>query len=404
MMSTITAALLGVMLAPAGSNPPRAQDQPKVETVAIPGTDLKFELVYVSGGRFKMGSPDTEPGRDHDEGPVREVEVKPFWISRHEVSWETFARWFESHKEAPVDGVTRPSKPYESPNAGMGTTGRHPAISMRWHGAVQCIEWISRKTGQWLRLPTEAEWEYACRAGSERPAPHPLGDYAWFSENSQERTHESGLKKPNAFGLYDMLGNVWEYCLEPYKPPAFQPVLRGGSWNSPARALRAANRQVPEEEWYERDPNRPRSVWWYTDATFVGFRIVRFVDPAGRAEQEAYAGKIEFGEFSVKPVEDAMALVTGEIRNKGDRSLDEVELTVYFLDEKGNPLMADRKDRATFTKCYPVLVNSGHEGPHREPLAPGASRRFAAAVPQAYDYEVDLEKAGAKVTALQFSR
>ncbi len=201
-----------------------------------------------------------------------------------------------------------------------------------------------------------------------------------------------------------MLGNAWEYALEFDKPPAFGPVLRGGSWNSPAKDLRAARRKTVEEDWYERDPNRPRSIWWFTDATFVGFRVVRFVDPAGRADQEAYAAKIEVGDFKVEPLADAMSRVSGEIRNKGDRALDEVELTVYYLSEKGEPLHADRKDRATFTKAYPVLANSAHPGPQREPLAPGASRRFEVVVPQAYDYDVELEKAGAKVSSIQFSR
>jgi hypothetical protein len=285
----------------------------------------------------------------------------------------------------------------------MGTTGRHPAVSVRWHGAIQCIEWISRKTGQRFRLPTEAEWEYACRAGSDAAAPEPLADHAWFKENSQDKTHEGGQKKANAFGLHDMLGNVWEFCLEPYKPPQYVPVLRGGSWNSPAKDLRAASRQVAEEDWYERDPNRPRSLWWYTDATFVGFRLVRSVDPAGKAEQEAYAEKIEAGNFTVKPAPDAMSLVSGEIRNKGDKTLEEVELTVYYLDEKGVPLFADRKDRPTFNRAYPVLANSAHPGEAREPLAPGGVRRFEVTVPQAYDYDADLEKVGAKVTGIRFS-
>lgn len=378
------------------------QEAGRVETVRIPGTDFSIEMVSLPGGRFRMGSPEGEPGRRPDEGPVREMELRPFWISRYEVSWEIFARWFESHPEAASDGVTRPSKPYEAPNAGMGT-GRHPAISMKWHGAVQCTEWISRKTGQRFRLPTEAEWEYACRAGSDRPAPEPLGDYAWYAENSGDRTHEVGTRKPNAFGLYDLLGNVWEYTLEPYRPPAFGPVLRGGAWNSPAADCRAARRQTVQEEWYERDPNRPRSIWWFTDAPFVGFRVVRFADPRERADQEAYAAKIEVIGLKAEPVADAMARVTGEIRNGGDRTLEEVELTVFYLDEQGKPLFADRKDRATFTKAYPVLVNSAHPGEHRQPLAPGASRRFQVEIPQAYDYDVDLDRVGARVTALQFA-
>jgi formylglycine-generating enzyme required for sulfatase activity len=159
-------------------------------------------------------------------------------------------------------------------------------------------QWLYKKTGIFYRLPTEAEWEYACRAGS--PAAYPfgnddqqLGKYAWYAANSAGKYHPVKQRKPNAWGLYDMLGNVAEWTLDQYKedyfdqiraqpgspwiPPARkQPgALKGGSFADPAAALRSAARLRSDPKWNARDPQIPKSKWWNADAPFIGFRVLR---------------------------------------------------------------------------------------------------------------------------------
>jgi sulfatase modifying factor 1 len=363
-----------------------AVQEPKSETISIPDTSFTFELVRIPGGKLKTGG--------------REIELKPYWISRDEAYWESFEAYFSSRKAMKVDGVTRPSQPYEPPNGQMGT-GHHPAVGMRWHGAMGYCEWISKLTGQRFRLPTEAEWEFAARAGSAADAPEAPGDFAWCKENAGEKTHPAGGKKANEFGLHDMLGNVWEYCLEPYAPPDFGPVLRGGAWNTPAASLSFSHRQEVNPDWYDRDPNRPRSMWWLTDGKFVGFRVVRFVDPAGKAAQEAYASKVEVVDPKIVKSKGGQSRVTGTLKNVGGKGVDEVELTVFYLDAKGQPLFEDKKVRPSFTKVWPVLVNAWHDGPWRKPLRAGESRPFEVDVPVPYDLDEDAEKVSAKVSAVQ---
>ena len=394
----IVASALALILARAA-----LAQQPPNETIQIPGTDLKFEMVYVPGGRAKLGSPPDEPGRKPDELPVHEVELRPFWMSRTEVTWECFVKYFENRKATKLDGVTRPSPPYEPPHGTMGT-GAHPAVGMRWHGAMGYSEWVSALTGQRFRLPTEAELEYAARAGSTAAGPEKPDDVAWYKENAEKKTHLTGTKKPNAWGLSDLLGNVWEYALEYHSPPDYRPVLRGGAWNTPAAELRFAARQEIRPEWFERDPNRPRSMWWLTDGPFIGFRLVRFADPAARKDQDAYAGKIEITELKAGEGTKGNARVTGRIKNGGDRSLDEVELTVYYTEDDGKPVYEDGKARPSFSKVWPVLVNSDKAGDHRAPLKPGETRAFALDVPQPFETDAELTKVGGKVSALQFSR
>jgi formylglycine-generating enzyme required for sulfatase activity len=167
---------------------------------------------------------------------------------------------------------------------------------------MEYCRWLSAKTGKIYRLPTEAEWEYACRAGTTTAYsfgddPAPLGDYAWYVENA-EKPQPIGKKKPNPWGLHDMHGNVSEWCLDRYvgdiyskfakaqvKGPVVLPtadeypyVARGGSWDDDADRLRSAARLASNLEWSVQDPQRPQSIWWHTDATFVGFRVMRPVE------------------------------------------------------------------------------------------------------------------------------
>jgi formylglycine-generating enzyme required for sulfatase activity len=395
---------------------PAAAEAPKEETVKIPGTEVSFSLVHVPGGAFKMGSPETEAGREADEGAVREIALRPFWIGKHEVAWDAYTLYFESWKQAKVDGITRPSQPdvcnpKEPLHSGAQQSEQHPAVSVGWFGAMGYCAWLSVRTGQQYRLPTEAEWECASRAGSADAAPAPLGDHAWFQDNSEEQTHVGGKRKPNALGAADLLGNVWEYCLEPFAPPDSTAAVRGGAWNSPAADVRHANRQRElRAAWLKIDPKRPFRTWWLTDAPFVGLRVVRLADDgASKEDREAAAKQIDVKSLALVNKGQSpyfMARVTGEVTYAGEKPLDELELLVHFVAEDGSPMMTDPRDKPSFSYCQPVLVNSAHAGPQTKPMAKGETRTFELEVPFPYDEvgPVEAEKLGAKVTRIHFAK
>jgi formylglycine-generating enzyme required for sulfatase activity len=292
-----------------------AADELVPYTETIPGTNLKFEMVPLPGGKFIMGSPATEKGRGADEGPQVEVEIAPFWMGKFEVTWDEYDVFgfqqdlkkkrqmkvdlaAQPANEKAADAVTRPTPPYADETFGYAREG-HPVISITHHAAMEYCAWLSAKTGKTYRLPTEAEWEYAARAGTKTAYsfgadPKLLGDYAWFAGNSQTKPHPVGKKKPNPWGLHDMHGNVAEWVLDRYrksfyatlKKGAISPVLlpgeeeypnpvRGGSWDDPPERLRSAARRASSKEWNRRDPQEPQSIWWLTEATNVGFRVVR---------------------------------------------------------------------------------------------------------------------------------
>jgi len=178
------------------------------------------------------------------------------------------------------DAVLRPTKPHIVTDRGFGHAG-YPALSLSARGAQSFCEWISAVSGRRYRLPTEAEWEAACRANAppgtppdaawscgDDPATVP--DFAWHRENSGRKTHPVGSKAAGALGLHDLHGNVAEWCLAADGTA----VLKGGSYRDPLKALRIDARQVPVPAWNQSDPNLPRSKWWLADAPFAGFRIV----------------------------------------------------------------------------------------------------------------------------------
>lgn len=284
-----------------------ADFKPYVEKVG----EVTFDMVPIAGGTFTMGSPDSEKGREKDEGPQVKVQVGPFWMAKVETTWDLYdAYWKDENitegdkrREDPVvtkDALTRPTPPYSDETFGHGREGK-PVLGMTHHSALMFCQWLSRKTGKNYRLPTEAEWEYACRSGSTTAYPFgddpaQLNDYAWFSANAEDDTHPVGQKKPNAWGLHDMLGNVGEWCMDHYSTndyaslaknrlnlnPIRKPtdvkysyVVRGGSWADDAAHCRSASRRGSDKSWLKRDPQRPQSIWWMTDADFVGFRVVR---------------------------------------------------------------------------------------------------------------------------------
>jgi len=280
----------------------------KAYDYTVPGTEISFSMVPIKGGTFKMGSPDTEAGRKKDEGPQREATVSDFWMASTEATWDLYELWqmdldrfnreqnkIEPGKRDPLaDSTTKPTEPYRDMTFGMGKSG-YPAISMTQLAAKNFCMWLSAKSGHFYRLPTEAEWEYACRAGSTTAYafgddPATLGDYAWYIENSDFQYQKVGTKKPNAWGLFDMHGNVSEWVLDQYMedgyskketlplaiPTTLYPrVVRGGAWDMEPPGLRSAFRDPSSKEWKRQDPQIPKSVWYHTDALHVGFRIVR---------------------------------------------------------------------------------------------------------------------------------
>lgn len=202
----------------------------------------------------------------------------PFWISTTEVPWEMFDAFvykkdlLEGLSNDRIDALTRPSQPYNPMDRGFGHNG-YPAISMSAKNAQAFCEWLSTHTGALFRLPTEAEWELAARAGQttdEAAPPAQLTDIAWLAPNSQERTHSIRSKAPNAFGLYDTIGNAGEWCTA----PDGSPVMRGGTFKSPPEEARFSTRELPTPAWNLHDPQIPKSKWWLIDGGFVGFRIV----------------------------------------------------------------------------------------------------------------------------------
>jgi formylglycine-generating enzyme required for sulfatase activity len=294
-------------------------------TQTMPGSEVRIRMVAIPGGTFLMGSPESESYRRPDEGPVHRVKLSPFWMERTEVSWREYevyllqrgnrGRSRDTPGSEKADAVTGPTPPYGSPDQGWGR-GSRPAITMTHYAATKYCEWLSAVTSKKFRLPTEAEWEYAARAGTTSayffpgdPAQFtrqrwlnrligvktaPLGEYAWYQEESASKTHPAGGTKPNPWGLVNMLGNVREFCLDWYDPDAYahlpdsevldpggpasgqEHVVRGGSYRSDAADLRCAARDhTRTDEWLLTDPQSPKSIWWYSDCTDVGFRVVR---------------------------------------------------------------------------------------------------------------------------------
>jgi formylglycine-generating enzyme required for sulfatase activity len=278
----------------------------------IPGTRIHFDMVPVPAGEFSMGSPETEKSRQADEGPVHRVKIDAFWMGRNEITWDEYDLFV--YPDRGVDGLTGPTAPFVDMSFGMGKAG-YPAVNMTQYAALSYCRWLTARTGHFYRLPTEAEWEYACRAGSVTAYsfgddPALLNDYAWYSKNSQEKYHKVGTKKQNNWGLHDMHGNVAEWTLDQYVPDYYDsfknktaldpwavpvtlyPVsVRGGSWDDDAGDLRSAARRGSSAKWKERDPQIPRSIWWNTDASFLGFRIVRPVKQPSPEEIKKYFAK-----------------------------------------------------------------------------------------------------------------
>lgn len=205
--------------------------------------DVKLEMVRVPAGEFLMGSPEDEPDRSKDEGPQHRVIVPSFYIGKYEV---TQAQW------KAVMG-TNPSNPKGD---------ELPIEPVSWNAAKSFCQKLSEITKKAYRLPSEAEWEYACRARTTGTSAGDLNEVAWYLKNSGGKPHPVGQKQPNIFKLYDLQGNVWEWCEDVYHnsyggrngtPPhdgkawliggeQGKRVLRGGAWDYAAQHARSANR------------------------------------------------------------------------------------------------------------------------------------------------------------------
>lgn len=297
----------------------------------IPASSISFNMVAIPGGTFKMGSPADEPFRKENEGPIREVEVSPFFMAEVEVTWDEYLAFYiqtaaegrttdteglrnQQASSEDVDAISGATPPYGQPDQGWGL-GQRPAISFSHHAAETYCRWLSQVTGKTYRLPTEAEWEYACRAGSGGPYffdgdPKKfeksglraklskndtaiINTYVVYKENSPGKTQTPDFVRPNPFGLRNMAGNVAEFCSDWYQSDAYsqypdgvvkdpsgpesgeEHVVRGGTFMSTAGALRSAARDYTRTEaWLKTDPQMPKSIWWYSDCFNVGFRVV----------------------------------------------------------------------------------------------------------------------------------
>ena len=301
-------------------------------TTTIPGTDIEFSMVPIPGGTFQMGN---EDGED-DQQPTFKVELKPFWMSKYEITWSEYKRYMQMEKALKalqetgvrivddsnkIDAITAPSALYDpSFTYNAGQEPEQAAATITQYAAKQYTKWLSLSDGNFYRLPYESEWEYACRAGTDTKFyfgddADELEEHAWFENNSDEERHGVGELKSNPWGLHDMYGNVSEWVLDQYseegyvqakdveegkvlsleesynKPTKLFPrVIRGGSFLQTDEECNSFFRfPSNSKEWRSTDPNYPKSPWWFTDepATGVGFRIVRQFEPATRKQKEA---------------------------------------------------------------------------------------------------------------------
>jgi formylglycine-generating enzyme required for sulfatase activity len=280
-------------------------------------------MVAINGGSFDMGSTDSEKLRNDDEGPVRKVTVSPFWIGEIEVSWNEYLAFFKATssqgrtegqvvKNRKTDAISGATPPWGAPDQGWGKATR-PAITMSWYAANVYCKWLSKVTGKKYRLPTEAEWEYAARGGTNtpyffegdpkkftsegllkkvfKPDTSNIASRVVYKVNSNSRTKDPSEVKANPFGLKNMLGNVAEFCSDYYAADFYRKdsllinpkgpsngkerVIRGGSFKSDARDVRSASRDFTKSKaWLVTDPQMPKSIWWYSDCIDVGFRVV----------------------------------------------------------------------------------------------------------------------------------
>jgi formylglycine-generating enzyme required for sulfatase activity len=247
--------------------------QPSKETIPLPDNKtVEFNMLRVPAGKITLKD---------ENGKEKEYQIKPIWMGQYEVRWDEYdVYWMaldvpgitKAKLEALQDAHLRPSRPYSPPDRDYGREG-WPAGSMFCIEAKNYCKWLSERTGKKYRLPTEAEWEYACRAGGApvQPKGKDLKDVAWFADNSDNEPHHVGEKTPNPWGFHDMLGNVAEWVIRDDGTEC----VAGGSFKDEAEDVHSAAREKYSPKWQAKDPQEPKGKSWLASGPFVGFRIVR---------------------------------------------------------------------------------------------------------------------------------
>lgn len=295
------------------------KDEPLAEYKETLKTGAQFDMLPVKGGSFTW--------KGQEEGDSLEVTLSPFWMGKTEVTWEEYEPFMlnaiprqkdgsvldfmREQIENDIDLIARPTPPYHPMTYGMPRDG-HPAVSMTQHAANKYCQWLSYQTGHFYRLPTEAEWEYAARAGSD--AKYSWGDdakalenYAWAAGDASSFYQKPALKKPNAWGFYDMHGNVLEWTLDQFVPnrkvyfgkgkvvdpwvkatTPYPHVTKGGHWKQPIDQVQASARHQSDATWKASDPQDPKSLWYHTNTPWLGFRVVRPVKIPSAEEMYHY--------------------------------------------------------------------------------------------------------------------
>ena len=297
--------------------------EPYTETIPL-SNETTFNLIPIPGGTFLMGSSTDDPNHKPDELPARRVQLDSFWMASTETTWAMYQRFLnqkdgkgfyigrdefgyplEPISDQPIDMISGPSSPYtpeqSGPVSGLTTSSSYqqPATGVSRHAALKFCQWLSAQTGHFYRLPTEAEWEYACRAGTttaysfgDDQASLPEFGRAYQIDLNAPHSSPVAQRNPNPWGLYDMHGNVSEWTLDAYLPDrqklpdlvknpiSFSPklhqgVARGGNFDHDPEDLRSAARFPASREWNAQDPQAPPSIWYNSSASWLGFRIVR---------------------------------------------------------------------------------------------------------------------------------
>ena len=276
--------------------------QNEIITQELPGSPDSFNLLLIPGGEFITQD-------------SKIVKLDSFFIGTHEMTFDIFVKFMRKDMDNAtsdlmeaydVDGITRPTEQYVNLSDGMGEEGGYPAIAMTQQNALKFCQWLYLKTGVFYRLPTEAEWTYAALLHSDTLE---NGNFAgWFRENSEERYYKTGQIQDSS-ALHDMFGNMLEWTLDnwedeflaevdtisvnPWSVPSKKNyrVLKGGSFDDSELEVDIWTRFKSDKKWQLRDPQIPKSIWWLTDAPFVGFRVVSPVKQLSAEEIDAFFEK-----------------------------------------------------------------------------------------------------------------